>query len=449
MKSFPKLIKNTTALEKLLWLYIILIPFMRVPKIPLLGQKMQYSDIIFLPLFIIGVGVIWRRGKLKLLPLEKTLLGTLCVFLLSVFFSKSGLASFVEFSGMVYLLSMYFVISRIIDTEQKWMRVVKLWTVVAIGLSAAGLLGYLWALVSGAPNFLLEHYINARNVPLLAYRAKASFRLAIMFASYLHASLVVIMIWIAKRGQENKSCLLLWFGVIVCLAAAVLTHSRINAGIALTLVCVLSITKGKKMLSLFRYVSFLSFVCYFILALSTTIWWIFPIKIESPKNSKTVIVTITKTKSIYYQLNVAAVKMVKQHPFFGVGMGNFKRSSVNYINWEKAKSSYQDLPEEVSENIYKKGSLDPHSTFLGWASETGLLGLLAIGVVFWLFLRGFLFEFSYGANAFWKYGAGVFFFSVIGFLLNGLYIDILTMRHFWLLMALGVSAKKVFASCKE
>jgi len=42
-------------------------------------------------------------------------------------------------------------------------------------------------------------------------------------------------------------------------------------------------------------------------------------------------------------------------------------------------------------------------------------------------------------DVFYRYASGVLFFTVIGFLLNGLYMDIMNMRHLWFIMALGVN----------
>ena len=438
MKRVVEFIKSSSLTEKLLMLYVVLIPFMRGPCFPLLGPKVQYSDLVFIPLFVIGIIFIWRSGRLRFMLLDKVLFGMLFVFLLSLVFSKPDLHMFIEFAGIAYLVLMYYIVSRIIDTDEKWLRIIKLWAIVAITLSVAGIAGYVLALLSGKPNLLVEYYLNREHVSLLTFRAKTSFRLAVMFASYIHASLAAIIIWIASKKEEHRHRLLLWCGLIVCFVSGFLTLSRVTAGLSLSLFCILAITKGGKLLKSFRYITFLFCACYIILALVLTIWWIFPVKIGATEDGGRLELSVNKSNTLYYQLNVTAAKMIKDHPFLGVGMGRFNKKLIDYMDWEKAKTSYQNFAERVYSGIYKKG-VDPHSTFLGWASETGILGLLGIIGVFAMFLTVFITGFRSMPDVFYRYASGVLFFTVIGFLLNGLYMDIMNMRHLWFIMALGVN----------
>ena len=68
LKEIAVKLNNLNLNEKLLILYIIILPIMRMPSLPLFKQKIQYSDLVFVVLLITWTIKIYR----KKISLEKT-----------------------------------------------------------------------------------------------------------------------------------------------------------------------------------------------------------------------------------------------------------------------------------------------------------------------------------------------------------------------------------------
>ena len=94
-------LKNITLREKLLWLFFVLIPVMRVPSLPLVKQKIQYSELVFILLFV-GWMVRYLKGKVNLqkVPAGFALFAMLSIFLLSFINSQNRLISSIDFLGI-------------------------------------------------------------------------------------------------------------------------------------------------------------------------------------------------------------------------------------------------------------------------------------------------------------------------------------------------------------
>jgi O-antigen ligase len=75
--------------------------------------------------------------------------------------------------------------------------------------------------------------------------------------------------------------------------------------------------------------------------------------------------------------------------------------------------------------------LDPHNTYTGALAEYGLLGFLAIVTLFINFIA-MLFGRGKTKPDILSY---CLLAGLLGFLFNALFIDIMTMRHFWIFLA--------------
>jgi O-antigen ligase len=127
-----------------------------------------------------------------------------------------------------------------------------------------------------------------------------------------------------------------------------------------------------------------------------------------------------------------SLRFINQNPLAGVGPGIFNQKMVEQLDWNEVKATYK-TKGITDRNV----SIDPHNTYLGWAAEAGIpfviimLGLfLGLYRLLWKGYKAWPDSFTGGF-------CYVCLCGMAGFLVNGLYTDILTMRHFWIMMGLG------------
>jgi O-antigen ligase len=172
-----------------------------------------------------------------------------------------------------------------------------------------------------------------------------------------------------------------------------------------------------------------------VFSLATTIWLIFPIKFEVDHNQRKAAIIYNYLNSSYFFEHQAAWVMFKDYPFLGVGLGEYYHLSTRYIDWDAACAAYRFIDPTLTD--FYKQNIDPHSTYLGWLAETGIIGLGSILLFFILFIKGLINSIFLSKDFNDKYVLGCFFAGILGFLWNAIYIDILTMRHFWFMLAMS------------
>jgi O-antigen ligase len=133
----------------------------------------------------------------------------------------------------------------------------------------------------------------------------------------------------------------------------------------------------------------------------------------------------------------AGLEMFKRNPFFGVGIGNY---SANY--WDYADDlGFEPAALDIqSEDMIR----DPHSLYIEVLAETGIFGIGA----FILFLY-FLVTDTYNVlivsrgridDSKWKDWIAPVFFSLIAYLISGIFLHGVVFRWFWLIAAIALSA---------
>ena len=94
-----------------------------------------------------------------------------------------------------------------------------------------------------------------------------------------------------------------------------------------------------------------------------------PVKIAYDPGAERLGVSISTEPSIYAQLHKTAARIALDHPILGVGPGLY--------------NVYMQKPEYGFDfTAHPFRGLDPHSTYLGYAAETGLAGLLFLVLFF-------------------------------------------------------------------
>ena len=148
--------------------------------------------------------------------------------------------------------------------------------------------------------------------------------------------------------------------------------------------------------------------------------------------------------SLHYIYPVTSITMIKKHPLTGVGLGTYDMHTKENIDWKWLRSSfsYELYPKSVKAVESKTLTFDPHSVFLGIFAETGLIGFLGLLYFFLRYARLLITRFKRSKDSrIEKIMTGCILAGFIGFLLNGLITDILSMRHFWIIMAIGLASK--------
>ena len=415
----------------LLMSYIISLPFMRTPNMPFLGQKAQYSEIIFIILFFYAIyKIIKEKMFLKIkIPFFLPLLFLATTFFISLVFSKPGRKDFIEYLGIVYLALLYILIIFLVRSKDEWYGYLKIWIWTSTFVCVLGALGYLIASISGKPNIIVPMLNPQAKLALFPkvlqfqLRVCSTFRNPNMLASYLITSTVFILLLIKKQiagGKKNRGYIML-----LCLhvLAALLTKSRGAGGTFLLVTCGLFIFTNRKKYRPFKLFLSLFTIFYFLLALVTVVIWVFPIQLKPFK--------INTKNSEYFLQSEAGFKMWKDYPFFGIGLGRYNYNLLKYFDWNKGRESLPN-PDDVSWR-----TKDPHSTYFGWLAETGLMGLSAILILLWVHIK----------TAMRIEDINMIGVGIIAFLIAGFSMDILTLRYLWLL--LGMNGAYTYISSTE
>ena len=417
-------------ISKILFLlYIVLLPVMKGLELPIFESKIQYSDIVFaiFLLFFICESV-KEKHKIRA-PFVLPIVFLLVSFLISLIFSGCYFKEVIEYLGIVYLVVLFFAVSLLIKDEKYLRKCIRFWVLVSSSVCIIGFAGYIIGDLSGVVNIFtpqVEYVDKIACFPEGAQfylRISSTFRNPNMFASYLITSITFIFLIIRNKIMENKDGRLYIFILILHLLAASLTKSRIIGPIFLLATLCLFILYPAKKYILLKIPAVLLTSIFLIVSFMTLVFWVFPIQTKPFK--------INTRKSEYFILSESALKMWKDHPIVGVGLGRYNYNLNKYTDWDKVRKVLPD-----PDNIEWK-SKDPHSMYLGWASETGILGLLAI-------LTFLCFNIK---ESFRRGDTKIIALGIVVFLIASFSVDILTMRHFWFL--LGINAAGFLNKNKE
>ncbi|MBL7197031.1 MAG: O-antigen ligase family protein [Candidatus Omnitrophica bacterium] len=437
--------------EKFLFLYIGLIPFMQVPTLPLFGQKIQYSDLIFPIIFVIWVvRILQRKNPINIDKFDFFILALLVLFSISVVISPNRLKSGIEYMGLLYLFCVYFLIKQLVANANSWWRIINLWAIISFAVLLIGIGSYITTTLIGYSNPFVKEYTF---VSFLGSRICSTFRNPNMLAAYLHVTIVFGFILLRRAQELKQKTFWVYLLIAMCLLGSFLTKTRILAGILLSLFLILMLPQKSKLLLRSRYLVLIGFIFVSLLAFTSIVWRIFPIDIRT--NGETPNIKFNLTHFPYYSYNKAALAMIKDKPFFGVGMGIYNTRFMEYADVKEMESSFHvaypdyEKGKDPATISVKQNGVDPHSTYLGWAAETGLFSLAAIIMMFFYYCSRIISHFRREINDFNRYIVWCFFAGMCGFLLNGLYIDIFTMRHFWIFIGMGAALLLIINSLKE
>ena len=437
--------KQSTIEEKILWLYIMLIPFSEAVSFYFGVKRFGITDFVFVALLIAFI-IKCLKGATRFhrTAMEPKLLLMLVLFSFSLLNSTNVVDSLSELSGLLYLIALFMIIPSIISTPEGLLNSLKVFLYSAAAISLLGLFYLFKAFTTG--NISNTPFLNYSTIESMAHhfpRIRFMFESPNMLLAYLHAALIAgLIIFLSEKKKKAK--IYAFFACCAILTAAFLTGSRRFSGLLLSVFLVLAWFGKSKISSFLKYAAFLSAVFFIAASIVTSVWVIFPVEMIKDKINKRIILKADYSYSLHFIQPVASVNMFKKHPFIGVGMGSYNANFKSNVDWKWLRSSFgfDAYPEYIAPVEKETLRFDPHSVFLGTLAETGICGFFGLvnffmGYALFLILR---FKRAVKTKNLYNPVLGCILAGFVGFLLNGLTLDILSMRYFWLMLSFGVAA---------
>ncbi len=422
-------------LKKLIFLYLLILPLMSLPRLYPLGAKIQYVDIVFVPIFLLWCFQVirnkkpWLISKGVFISLILLIIVNLFSFLGSIDISKS----LIDYLGLLYLAALFIVFSFIIKEKSIFKSAINIIFLVSIVASIIGLISlvcfkafrFTWI-----QNFLLISQIKASIAPLA--RIKSTFLTPEMFITFMQLGLVCGLILFEFQEKARRKVLSI-LGILIILLASVFAYSRPLTGLFLLLAFAFLVKKGNKLLISLKIFTTFLFVVLLLGAIISSIWMIYPVTISKDKDTKSVSITFQNSPDIRGILRKAAFSIGLKKPFFGIGQGMFTYDLKNHIDLETAGHTLKT--NDFSSNL----EMDPHSTYFGALAETGFLGLGAMMLFLVLIITTSLKSIKESIPSKYRNAEIYLLVSLIGYLIIACFTDIFAFRQFWINIALLTS----------
>lgn len=433
---------NTSLEEKLLWLYTALLALLNIFMLKFVNKNIALADFLFIILFSVWfIKSLRHKIAFRKTHLEFPLFFMIALFLASFLNTRYPLESFIELAGLIYLTILFFVIRNIISSCEKLRFWLYVYFSTAFAISLLGLISLVIAFFS--QNTQLNQLLYYGAVEKIAHhfpRLKLMFESPNMSLAYLHVALIFTAILLLLENKRWIKTLILVTAAIIFIAAF-FTGSRRFPGLLLSIFIILSMYGKSKILTMIKYFTFLLFLAFLVLAFLTSIWMVFPVKIVKNEVEKTIELKTNYAYSIHYLLPHVAIDMFGKHPIIGSGFGTFNKNFKDNVDWGWFKSSFDfnAYPGYLKSAENKTLVLDPHSLFFSTLAETGLFGLIGLFYFFFRYIC-LLLKIRRKNNPFSceNIVSGCVLAGLIGFLLNALTMDILSMRPFWIMLAAGL-----------
>lgn len=398
-----------------LWLtYIILASNSNLWKLPYLDSKFQLSEILFLFLFPLSIPLL---KKIKYTPIDFLFLGYASLFIINVFFHPE-LNVLLEVSGTLYLVGMYFLLSRFLAQVPQ---IDTYLTKAFLGLLAfaciSATIGYLLYVFGVSTRYVIDY----KNYPYFGdvVRWRGFSASPNMLSSIICVSIFFIQSSTIKPLQK-------WLLTLLALGIAALTFSKELAAFFALLLFMLVIPKLFKTLPLKITIPYFSLLALVMVALTFFIY--VPKQLEANLNydNKEVIAhePILSTAQLdviptsYYYLFQSAKTFAAQHPIAGIGVGNFQFE----LKKLKEQGGY---PSNIP--IY-----ETHDFYWGQIAEIGFTYFIFLFFLAW----GYLHLIKNKAGVFNERYHLFFVISIIFILIESAIINTQHYRHYWIFFAI-------------
>jgi O-antigen ligase len=403
----------------MLGLLIVLLPLVfRFSPVPVIGtytgSKLQLLEVAFLILFPLFVIItVKREGVSFRIPPAVIPLGLFIIAaFISAVLSVNPTRSLLDVAAFLYLSLLYFLFYNLIE-EKRVLFALRLFVSVAVVIALIGLGGYLAYRCFGIESFAVEVYHQYLGIELI--RARATMHTSNYLLVYLGFSLVTALSLL--KIDDNR-----WFRrlsvVLVLLTVATITSGIYRGSFVIwgLLFFALAEFREIKWARAFRWVVLPLFLLFAALFVCQGYINISPVEVSHNEKTHTLDVSISTKPTVYANIHRAAVLIAKDHPVVGVGPGLY--------------NEYMNMPEyEFDFDSYPWPSLDPHSTYLGFLAETGIVGVICLVLFFapicvqvWR-RRKKPGDESFVARFFWIYLVLMLFYAV--------FLDIVTLKFLY------------------
>ncbi len=405
--------------DKLIYLYLILLPLMDLPRSAFMGTRVQYADLVFIPiLFLYLIRLFQGRIRLSIEKTDVFLSLFLFIAFLSFLYSWTREESLIQLSGLFYLAVVYFVFKNLIKNKTIFRKLNLLLFGLVVFVSGWGLACiFLYKLfnIKWASDFIFLGYNESAVVS--SVRVSSFLRSPDMFLGFLLLGLGGSFVAQDFLQERYKKFSRVAIGSIII--SAIFTFSRSLVGIFLFLMLLAFRFKKRNHWLSCLCISVLTAIIIF--AVITSTFRIYPVSITQDPDRGRVNFSFNSQPDGRVYLAKAAFRIIRSHPLLGIGIGAFPLHFAKFLNAAEIKGIMQ-IPDLSSLIVA------PHSLYLGTASQMGLLGFILLLVFFGQFMLRLTKRGKYPY---------IYLAAICGFLANGFFVDILSMRSLWVLLALA------------
>ena len=154
---------------------------------------------------------------------------------------------------------------------------------------------------------------------------------------------------------------------------------------------------------------------------------IYPVAITKDADAEQLTISFYSAPDIRSLLRGAAFKIALKHPFLGIGQGMFTYELKNYIDLKAARNT-------IRINNFHPLKIDPHCAYFGSIAETGFIGLLSMLIFLYFIVRAAVRTMNESPPE----SREIEFYllaGLAGFMLTAWFMDIFSLRQFWLNLA--------------
>ena len=416
----------------ILFVLIALLPLIfRAAPIAVLGTyfgtKVQLLEVAFAILFPVWIVAHLARRDLSLILPPKSIffLGFAAVSLVSALFSADPRHALFDVAGFLYLFFLFFFFYHLLQDRRHVLLFLRWFLFVSLVIVLIGLAGYSLYRFFGVYNFAVEVYHGYLGMELV--RPCSTFY------------------------TPNYYVIYLGFSAAVALVLMKIDHKRWVKGIALATLILIAITAltgffrgsfvvwGVLFFGLGRFgrtrfttalrgtvlVVFLLFAALFFLQGYMNLS---PVKIYHDKAAERLSISLSTEESVYFNLHRTALRIFLDRPALGVGPGMYNA----YMTRPEYGFDFKAYPWP------KEAPLDPHSTYLGYAAETGIIGLFFL-VLFFVGIISAFRRLSLASDPPGRELGSLFLVYMSLLMIYAVFIDIVTIRLLYFMYALGLS----------
>jgi len=426
----------------LLLTYIVVLPLARTPRLPLLAQRIQLSEIVFFFFFFFWIADLIKNKKplVRDTGLNKPFLFFISCCMLSFLHSSDLFLSTIELSGLLYLFIMFAAVIDVTDGKERLDAIIKVWILTTAVILIWALAGWFIAMITGERNLFCRVYHNRFPYIKNVCRVQSTFRHPQALGNYLIASLgFVFSEFFLTNDKKYKSYLKVMIFFMWLVTFATITKSVL--GFAVSFFIIYSHFYKAKELK-FKVVKYLLIFLIAVAFCASTFFssiYVRHYKIENLHKGPFKI-NIDYSYDVRFAKKIAALEMLKRHPFLGVGLSMYplyvdKLNKENYFK-KFGPIHYYPLGEE---GISYLPIGKPHNDILGYLAETGILGGSAFIIFIAVFLHLGFSNLKKTDDYYFKTRLFCFLASFIGIFVDSMDVDVFKLRHLWLLMAVSLA----------